>query len=198
MLALATATEEVTFVDEVIGKVEDIAPNTGDNEHQAQVKGDIPDKEWKPSRGKVSAGGSFTPGFVKERVQETYFSVALMTAPFMPDTAHALMSVSESAAQIAEDWAQADPKFREFILKFMKTSHGLRFAMANAPVGMALIAEMKNRGSGKGEESGGSSSTAGFPNPPDPESNMYKRQGRAAKSDAERFTYKIPDNAVLS
>lgn len=198
MSELATVAEEITFVDEVIGNVDDIAPKSGTDEHQAQAKGDIPDKEWKPSRGKVSAGGSFTPGFVKERVQETYFSIALMTAPFMPDTAHALMSVSESAAQIAEDWAQADPKFREFILKFMKTSHGLRFAMANAPVGMALIAEMKNRGNGKGEESGGSSSTAGFPNPPDPEAQMFKRQGRAAKPDAAGFTYKVPENAVLS
>lgn len=188
--------EKLEFEDEYIGPA-------GENLNQAQ---DIPQKEeWKPSRARANKGDSFTPGFVKERVQEGYFTLSMLAMPFLPNTARALFEVSESSAQIAEDWAQADPKFREFILKMLKTSHGFRFAMANAPVFMAAFAEIKDyRGSGNAgrvrEETGGASSAPGFPNPQpaDPKSQTFQRQNKAAAPDAQGFTYKVPDNAVLS
>lgn len=163
----------------------------------------VPEKDWKPSRGRVGGNGNFTPGFVKERVQETYYVIALSTSPFLPMTAKALYEVSEDAAKVAEEWAQSDPKFREFILKLLKTSHGLRFAMANAPVAMAAFAEIKSRKdgtpreAGKGGESGGTSSSPGFSNPPDPKSRMYTPKFQEAKPDAQGFTYSVPPNAVI-
>lgn len=169
----------------------------------------IPPKDWKPGRGRAGANGNFTPGFVKERVQETYYTLALAVSPFLPMTGQALYQVSQNAAEVAEDWAQSDPKFREFILKLLKTSHGVKFAMANAPVLMAAFSEVKNRrseGDGAGrveDESGDASSVPGFPTyePPAEASDfaqqVFKRQQRTAKPDAQNFTYKVPDHAVV-
>jgi len=191
----------------------DEKPLTIETEYVGPVAGEtppgtgIPEKEWTPTRGRASANGNFTPGFVKDRVQETYYTLALAASPFLPQTAQALFSVSQNVGEIAEDWAQSDPKFREFILKLLKTSHGVKFAMANAPVAMALFAEVKSRRSGDNDdagrveesETGPASSGAGFANSDasDFAQNVFRKQRPAAKEDAQQFTYKVPDHAVV-